>query len=119
MNLSETLLIDCEEFFEAIANEKSCPRLDRAIDGLRNFLERNVDGWTNYTDEVVARAAQCRLAEIWSLVSREEKNLNPDLEQYFEDIERELETISGFETDGDECDEDEQYDDCDDYGSEA
>ncbi len=99
MKLSETLLNDCEEFFEAIANEKSCPRLDRAVDGLRNFLERDVDGWTNYTDDVVARAVQCRLAEIWSLISMEEKNLNPDLEHYFENIEMELEEISGFETD--------------------
>ena len=117
MKLSETLLIDCEEFFEAIANEKSCPRLDRAIDGLRNFLERDVDGWTNYTDDVVARAAQCRLAEIWRLVSREEKNLNPDLEQYFENIESELEEISGYETDDAEFEEGAGKDDND--GSEA
>jgi hypothetical protein len=119
MNLSVTLLNDCEEFFEAIANEKSCPRLDRAIDGLRNFLERDVDGWTNHTDEIVARAAQCRLAEIWSLISREEKALNPDLEQYFENIEMELEEISGFETDGDEDGEYEEDVEADDDGSDV
>lgn len=99
MKLSESLLIDCEEFFELIFNEANDVKLDRAIDSLRTLLERDMDGWTDHTDEVIARAAQCRLMEIWGLIPKSEKAADPDLKEYYDNLVSELEDVSGYETD--------------------
>ncbi len=105
MKLSEMLLSDCEEFFDVIANADGDLKLDQAIDALRIFLERDADGWTDQSDEVVARAAQCRLMEIWGLISRQEKVENPDLKEYYDNLIYQLEDVSGYETD--ECEAEE------------
>ncbi len=107
MKLSETLLIDCEEFFDAIGYAIECPKLIRAIEGLRYFLERDVDGWTNHTNEVLARAVQCRLTEIWSHLNEDEDLDQGDLSFYYRNLLEELEDYSGFESEDDEDSEEE------------
>ena len=106
--LNEEILRDCEEFFELIVNESGDVKLDLAIDKLRTFLERDVDGWTHHSEEVLARAVQCRIMEIWGLISRAEKQDDPDLKEYYDNIVEQLEGVSGFETDeADEYEEEE------------
>jgi hypothetical protein len=102
VKLSETLLVDCEEFFDVIANEAGDVKLDRSIESLRNLLERDADGWTYHSDETLARATQCRLMEIWNLIPKSEKNIDPDLREYYDYIVGQLEDLSGYETDDDE-----------------
>lgn len=102
MKLSETLLNDCDEFFELITNEDSDLKLDQAIDSLRVFLEEDADGWTDYSDEAIARAVQCRLMEIWKLIPKAEKFIDPDLYDYYENILEQLEEYSGYEKDDEE-----------------
>lgn len=102
MELNETLLRDFEEFSELIVNEEKNVVLDRAVESLRNFIERDVDGWTEHTESELARIAQHRLMEIWGLISKAEKKADPDLREYYDNIVTELEEISGYETDDDE-----------------
>jgi hypothetical protein len=105
--LNEQILRDCEEFFELIVNESGDLKLDQAIDKLRTFLERDVDGWTQHSEEVLARAVQCRIMEIWGLIPRAEKQADPDLKEYYDTIVGQLEDVSGYETDeADDCEED-------------
>ncbi len=99
--ISEDLLDTCEEFFSLIANEKKDADLEDSIESLREFIEKDVDGWTNHTDEELAHAIQCRLFEIWNLISAEEKSINPNLEDYYDEIISQLESASGFEMDFD------------------
>lgn len=99
MYLNESLLNDCEEFFELIVNEQDCEKLDRAIESLRNVLERDIDGWTSYEDEKLARIVQCRMMEIWSLIPKSEKTADPNLSDYYENIISQVEEASGYETD--------------------
>lgn len=97
--LNEEILCDCEEFFDLIVNELGDLKLDLATDKLRTFLERDVDGWTQHPQEVLARAVQCRIMEIWSLIPRAEKKADPDLKEYYDNIVNRLEELSGYETD--------------------
>lgn len=101
MHLNESLLSECEKFFDLIFNEIADVKLGRAMDSLRIFLERDVDGWTEHTDEVIARAVQCRLMEIWGLVSPTEKAADPDLKEYYDNLISQLEDVSGYEADED------------------
>ena len=104
MNFAEQLLSDCEEFFELSASDTECDKLDRATEALRNFLERQSDGWTNYSDEELARATQCRLMEIWRIIPASQKLRDPNLRDYYDELVTRLEETSGFETDYDEGD---------------
>lgn len=79
MFLNQELLQTCEEFFDQVANTKNSEKLDDAILGLRTFLEKDVDGFTQLSDEKLAYAVQSRLHEIWRLISKEEKNENQEL----------------------------------------
>jgi hypothetical protein len=99
MLLNETLLNDCEEFFDLIANEEQNVKLDKAVDSLRVFLERDIDGWTNHSEHVLARAVQCRMMEIWGLISKAEKAGHSELKEYYDQILAVVEDVSEFETD--------------------
>jgi hypothetical protein len=99
MLLNETLLGDCEEFFSLIANEEQNVNLDKAIDSLREFLEQDIDGWTSHSEQVLARAVQCRLMEIWGLISKAEKSEHSELQEYYDQILEIIEDVSEFETD--------------------
>ena len=103
--LNEQLLSDCDEFFDLIVNEEGSAKLNQAIDSLKNLLESDVDGWTQLPEDVLARAVQCRLMEIWGLIPRAEKQADPDLKEYYDTIVHSLENVSGYETD-DEPEED-------------
>jgi len=104
MRLNESLLSDCEEFFEQVAFGDDCADLSEAIESLREVLVRDVDGWTNFSDERLARLVQCRLSDIWGQIPKTQRNANPDLKEYYGNIIEQLEELSGFETD--ECEED-------------
>lgn len=93
MCLNEELLERGEEFLELIANEDENVDLDFAIDSLRTFIERDVDGWTSYSEDDLAIAVQGRLEEIWNLISPQEKSDNYLLEEHYEDIMNDLEEI--------------------------
>jgi hypothetical protein len=86
MRLNERLLNECEEFFDLIVNEEGSLELSDAIESLREFLEKHVDGWSNLTDEKLASAVQSRLMEIWGLIPRSEKAVNGDLKEYYDAI---------------------------------
>ncbi len=73
MRVNEELLERCEEFFEQIINEEDCVDLDYAIDSLRHFLEKDIDGFTQFDDEELIYAVQNRMEEIWDLISTQEK----------------------------------------------
>ncbi len=100
MRMNEHLLSECEEFFELIVNEEKNPSLTKAIHSLREFLEKDVDGWTSFDDEKLARAVQCRLMEIWGQIPRAEKIESADLKDYYDEIIYHLESVTGCETDG-------------------
>ncbi len=116
MCVNEMLLEKLEELFELVANENDCEQLHAEMDSLREFLERDVDGWTNHTDETLAFEVQDRLEEIWNLITDQEKTDNHLLEDHYEDLMAELERICGYEIDSDDeqdCDENNGDDDCD------
>ena len=94
-----SLLNDCEEFFDLIANEEENVELDRAMDSLRVLLEEQEDGWTNFSDERLAYAVQSRLEEIWNLITKEEKRQNQFLEDHYSILLEQLQEISGYEAD--------------------
>lgn len=99
MFLNQHLLDQCEEFFDLVSNIEDNEELDFAIDSLRHFLGKDVDGFTSYSDEKLALAVQSRMFEIWNLISKQEKEENPMLEEFFTDFARELEDESGYEAD--------------------
>ena len=108
MKFSECILMDCEEFFELIDNEADNSKLDQAMDSLRNLLEEDIDGWSDDSEEGLARAAQCRLMEIWGLIPKTEKSMNPDLREYYDNLVNRLENVSGYETDEEEANYEEE-----------
>lgn len=114
MFLNQQLLQACEELFDQISTENEREKLAGAISALRNFLEKDVDGFTQYADEKLAYAVQSRLEEIWRLISKNQKNGNSNLVDAYEDILALTEDASGYEAeypDDDEDDEDQSEDD--------
>lgn len=97
MRLNENLLERCEEFFDLIANQERCEELGEAVDSLREFLEKDVDGWSNLSEGDLAHAVQCRLKEVWRLLSRNEKAANSELGEYYEDLLQELGSFTDYE----------------------
>ncbi len=108
MFLNQELLSSCEELFDQIANDESCEELNEAIDSLRSFLEKDVDGFTQLPEDKLAYYTQSRLEEIWRLISKEEKSINPDLFEMYQAICEVTEDACGYEAESDECDEDEE-----------
>ena len=99
MYLNQQLLQSCEEFFDQIANIKNNEELNNAVESLRTFLERDVDGYTHLSEEKLAFATQSRLEKIWKLISREEKQINSDLLYFYQEIIVITEDASGYEAD--------------------
>lgn len=99
MFLNKHLLENCEEFFDFVSNVEENDELDFAIDSLRHFLEKDVDGFTSHSEEKLALAVQSRLSEIWNLISQTEKDENPMLEDFLSSFMQELEEASGYEAD--------------------
>lgn len=97
MFLNQELLQGCEELFDQISNENGCEELAEAISSLRNFLEKDVDGFTHYADEKLAYAVQSRLEEIWMLISKKEKNENSNLADVYQELLALTEDASGYE----------------------
>lgn len=124
--LSQTLLEKCEEFLEQIANENHCEELNFEMESLRFFLEKEVDGITTTSSQELAYAVQCRIEEIWDLISPDEKKINPDLEEHFGELMTQIEQISEYQSERSESalkdeteetdDEDEDFDECDEGG---
>lgn len=112
MFLNQQLLQACEELFDQISIENEREKLAGAISSLRNFLEKDVDGFTQYADEKLAYAAQSRLEEIWRLISKNQKNENSNLVDAYEDILALTEDASGYEAEY--PDDDEDLEDCED-----
>ena len=105
MFLNQELLQGTEEFFDQISNEFECEELSDAISSLRSFLEKDVDGFTHYTDEKLAYAVQSRLEEIWRLISRKEKDENSNLAEIYQELISLTEDASGYEAEDSEDDE--------------
>ena len=99
MFLNQELLQGCEELFEQISNESGCEELNEAISSLRSFLEKDVDGFTHYSDDKLAYAVQSRLEEIWIMISREEKNENCNLVDVYQELLALTEDACGYEAD--------------------
>lgn len=93
MCLSETLLNNCNEFLDDIANENKNEELTNAIDSLRHFLESDMDGLEQNTDDELVLAVQSRLDEIYELISTEEKCANHLLTSHYEELMEYLEII--------------------------
>ena len=114
--LGQYLLPKTEEFLDEIVNENRDENLDFAIESLRSLLEKEADGFTYTPSDELAYAVQCRLEEIWNLISTKEKKINFDLAEYYEDLLSEVEEYSGYEAerasseDDDESDENEECD---------
>lgn len=107
MFLNQELLQTCEEFFDQISNIKNSQKLNDAILNLQTFLEKDVDGFTQLSDEKLGYAVQSRLHEIWRLISKEEKNDNQELADLYIAVISLAEDASGYEADdiNDEDDE--------------
>ena len=105
MFLNQELLSSCEKLFDQIANEEQNEDLDEAIDGLRAFLEKDVDGFTSLSEDKLAYHAQTRLEEIWKLISKEEKKINSDLFEMYKAISEVTEDASGYEAESFEDEE--------------
>lgn len=109
MFLNQELLQTCEEFFDQIANTKNSEKLDNAISGLRTLLEKDVDGFTQLSDDKLAYAVQSRLHEIWRLISKEEKNENQELADLYISAINLTEDASGYESDDIDDEDDESF----------
>ena len=105
MFLNQELLQGCEELFDQILNESGCEELDEEISSLRSFLEKDVDGFTHYSDEKLAYAVQSRLEEIWMMITRGEKEENSDLVDIYQELLALTEDASGFEAEDPNDDE--------------
>jgi len=116
--LNQTLLNACEEFFDEIENHDNDTDLDSSICHLRRFLEQDVDGYSAYADCDLAESTLDQLDDIWSMISRKEKNQNPELELYYSEA-RLIAKDALNEADEELLSEQESYledlvDDCDD-----
>jgi hypothetical protein len=99
MFLNQELLQASEEFFEQILNDENCEELDEAISSLRYFLEKDVDGFTQYMDENLGYAVQSRLTEIWKMISTKEKDENYELVASYQDLLSLTEDACEYEAD--------------------
>ena len=99
MCLSQSLLQEVEEFCEQITNEEENSELEFAVESLKRLLEEDADGKTSLSNEEIAYAVQCRVEEIWDLISKREKKENSFLEDYYDELLRRVESISDYEAD--------------------
>ena len=111
MFLNQELLQCCEELFDQVSNENGSEELNAAISSLRLFLEKDVDGFTHYSDDKLAYAAQSRLEEIWGLIAREEKSKNSDLVDAYQELLALTGDASGYEVEDPDDELVEDYED--------
>ena len=107
MFLNQELLQSCEEFFDQITNINQDEDLNYAVESLRSLLEKDVDGFTQMSEEKLGYAVQSRLQEIWSLISKQEKNENEDLVVLYKEVMTIAEDASGYEADDDYSEDEE------------
>ncbi len=95
MRLNDELLERVEEFFDLIVVKDDSVELDQAIDSLRRFLEKDVDGWTSHSKGDLAYAVHSRLEDIWSLIPPADKSENFNIRDYYNDLMAWLENLLG------------------------
>lgn len=113
MCVNVELLERVEEFFDLIVVADEDVELVAEMESLRQFLERDIDGWTKLPSEELAAGVLSRLENVWEFLSNEAQRHN-DLPEHFEEIMSELEAINSpgdedysYESDlGDDDDED-------------
>lgn len=93
MRLNEDLIERVEEFFDLIPNDSGDTDLDFAIDRLRCLLEED-----NYEDDLAFKIL-CRMEDLWDLVPKAYRD-DSDLQEYYEDIMRDLESITASNSGG-------------------
>ena len=86
MDLNQTLLNMCEEFFDEITNKENNPNLDSDIHHLRQKLEQCLYGYTKKSDYQLAVMVEEEIANIWHEISTREKRQNPELECHYREI---------------------------------
>ncbi len=86
MDLNQTLLNMCEEFFDEITNKENNENLDSDIHHLRQKLERNLYGYTKMNEYSLAVLVEEEISNIWHEISTREKRQNPELECHYREI---------------------------------
>ena len=96
MRLSDYLLQISEDFIDSISSEEFSRNEDatEAIENLKIFLCRHVDGWLVSREKILVHAVRMRIKEIWSLMSKEEKCENTLLESYYQEFIEHLSNLS-------------------------
>ncbi len=97
MQLSRRYLNLTEKLSEFVLEMNE--ELEFALDSLRSFLERDVDGYTSISGDALAYAVQSRVEEIWSCLSDIDKSRNANLIAFIKKFIRRLEKDSGYEAD--------------------
>jgi len=86
MDLNQTLLNMCDEFFDEITNKENNENLDSDIHNLRQKLERNLYGYTKMNEFSLAVLVEEEISNIWHEISTREKRQNPELECHYREI---------------------------------
>lgn len=107
MDLNQTLLNMCEEFFDEITNKENNPNLDSDIHHLRQKLEQCLYGYIKKSDYQLAVMVEEEIANIWHEISPKEKRQNPELECHYREIMALTTDVIEYREE-DECDEDDQ-----------
>ena len=107
MDLNQTLLNMCEEFFDEITNKENNPNLDSDIHHLRQELEQCLYGYIKKSDYQLAVMVEEEISNIWHEISPKEKKQNPELESHYREIMALTTDVIEYREE-DECDEDDQ-----------
>lgn len=86
MDLNQTLLNMCEEFFDEITNKENNSILDSDINHLRQKLEQCLYGYVKKSEYSLAVLVEEEISNIWHEISQREKKQNPDLECHYREI---------------------------------
>lgn len=107
MDLNQTLLNMCEEFFDEITNKENNPNLDSDIHHLRQELEQCLYGYIKKSDYQLAVMVEEEISNIWHEISPKEKRQSPELECHYREIMALTTDVIEYREE-DECDEDDQ-----------
>ena len=86
MDLNQSLLNMCEEFFDEITNKENNPNLDSDIHHLRQKLEQCLYGYVQKSECSLAVLVEEEISNIWHEISPKEKKQNPELECHYREI---------------------------------
>ena len=86
MDLNQTLLNSCEEFFDEITNKENNQNMDSDIHYLRQKLEQCLYGYIKKSDYKLAVEVEEEISNIWHEISLKEKKQNPELECHYREI---------------------------------